>query len=74
MRYKILIILRIAFSVGLASFLMYHYFENKRNRSIFWGPYLIVEIVLDLSCGVSVIMHILLRKRIVLSWESQYIF
>ena len=45
---------RLIFAVLINAFLIYHYIKNRETLSLFWGPFLVEEIVMDLvgSCAI----------------------
>jgi len=72
LNYTYIIGARLLFCVVVNAFLIYHYIINRENVSLFWGPFLVEEIVMDLVGSCSVMWYAYQYYNIKVQWEIEF--
>jgi len=63
---------RLIFCVGVNAFLIYHYIINRESLSLFWGPFLVEEIVMDMVGSCSVMWYAYTYYSVKVQWDVEF--
>ena len=72
LNFKKMIVVRLVFSIGMNAYLIYHYWFNRKNNSLFWGPFLVEEIIMDLVSCSFIMYYAFTYYNVKVQWEIEY--